>query len=61
MLVDNVLWSGKVTEKIKPNDKDTQAIVEFNRFVQQDKQVINMILPFRDGMMLIEKQSQQEM
>ncbi len=55
MLVDNVLWSGKVVEEIKLNDKETQAILEFNNFVQQDEHVINMILPFRDGMMMIEK------
>jgi len=55
MLVDNVLWSGKVIEEVKQNDKETQAILEFNRFVQEDKDVINMILPFRDGIMMIEK------
>ena len=55
MLVDNVLWSGKVIEEVKHNDKDTQAIMEFNAFVQQDSRVKNMILPFRDGIMMIEK------
>ena len=55
MLVDNVLWSGKVVEEVRHNDKDTQAIIAFNRLVQQDERVLNMILPFRDGMMLIEK------
>jgi predicted O-methyltransferase YrrM len=55
MLVDNVLWSGKVIEDIKCNDRDTQAIVSFNAFVQQDVRVKNMILPFRDGMMMIQK------
>jgi predicted O-methyltransferase YrrM len=55
MLVDNVLWSGKVIEEIKHNDKDTKAIREFNAFVQQDIRVKNMILPFRDGIMMIQK------
>ena len=55
MLVDNVLWSGKVIEEVKHNDKETQAILEFNKLVQQDERVINMILPFRDGIMMIEK------
>lgn len=55
MLVDNVLWSGKVIQEVKPNDKETQAILAFNDFIQQDERVINMILPFRDGMMMIEK------
>ena len=55
MLVDNVLWSGKVIETVKNNDKDTKAILEFNSFVQKDKRVKNMILPFRDGIMMIQK------
>ncbi len=55
MLVDNVLWSGKVLNDVPENDKDTKAIMAFNDYVQQDANVKNMILPFRDGMMLIEK------
>ncbi len=55
MLVDNVLWSGKVLNDVPENDKDTKAIMAFNDYVQQDTNVKNMILPFRDGMMLIEK------
>ncbi|MDR2409584.1 MAG: O-methyltransferase [Bacteroidales bacterium] len=56
MLVDNVLWSGKVIEAVKNNDKDTKAILAFNTFVQQDVRVRNMILPFRDGIMMIQKE-----
>jgi len=55
ILVDNVLWSGKVIEEIKHNDKETQAILAFNDYVQQDHTVRNLLLPFRDGMMMIEK------
>ncbi|MBP1673005.1 MAG: methyltransferase [Bacteroidetes bacterium] len=55
ILVDNVLWSGKVIEEIKPNDKETGAIVAFNDYIQNDPRVKNTILPFRDGIMLIEK------
>ena len=55
MLADNVLWSGKVIKDVKHNDKDTQAILQFNSFVQQDNSVKNMILPFRDGIMMIQK------
>jgi len=55
ILVDNVLWSGKVVQDIAPNDHETIAITQFNHFVQNDSRVRNMILPFRDGMMLIEK------
>jgi caffeoyl-CoA O-methyltransferase len=55
ILADNVLWSGKVIEA-KP-DKDTVAIVEFNRKIQEDKRVENVLLPIRDGIMMIRKLS----
>lgn len=55
ILVDNVLWSGKVTEPIASNDLDTQHIVAFNTYIQNDSRVTNMILPFRDGILMIEK------
>ena len=53
ILADNVLWSGKVLSD-KP-DKDTRAIVEFNAKVQADKRVENVLLPIRDGIMLMRK------
>jgi len=53
LLVDNVLWSGKVIGEVKPNDKKTQSILAFNQYIQNDKRVKNMILPFRDGMMMV--------
>jgi predicted O-methyltransferase YrrM len=53
LLADNVLWSGKVIEDVKSNDKDTQVILAFNQYVQEDERVKNMILPFRDGIMMV--------
>ena len=58
ILVDNVLWSGKVLEPIKKGDKDTPGIIEFNTLVQQDERVENVLLPLRDGLMLIRKINQ---
>lgn len=55
ILVDNVLWSGKVIEALKKGDKDTPGIIEFNTLVQQDERVENVLLPIRDGLMLIRK------
>jgi caffeoyl-CoA O-methyltransferase len=55
ILADNVLWSGKVIE-LKP-DKDTLSIQEFNRRIQQDQRVENVLLPIRDGIMMIRKLS----
>lgn len=54
ILADNVLWSGKV---LAPNpDKDTKAILEFNKRVQLDARVENVLLPVRDGIMMVRKQ-----
>jgi len=55
VIADNVLWDGKVTNDPAQMDKDTRGIVEFNEFVHQDKRVENVILPIRDGLMLIRK------
>ncbi len=55
ILADNALWNGKVTHEIIGNDKDTKAITEFNNHVQADPRVRNLLLPFRDGIMMIEK------
>ena len=55
LLADNALWDGKVLKERKLLDKETLGIVEFNEFVQNDPKVENMILPFRDGIMVIRK------
>lgn len=53
ILADNVLWSGKIVAP-KP-DKDTQAIIDFNRKVQEDNRVENLLLSLRDGIMMIRR------
>lgn len=56
ILVDNVLWSGKVTGQTgKKTDPDTQAILDFNALVQADDRVENLLLPLRDGLMMIRR------
>ena len=55
ILADNVLWSGKVVNPLKPSDQDTRAVLDFNRKVQDDSRVENVLLPVRDGMMLMRK------
>jgi caffeoyl-CoA O-methyltransferase len=55
ILADNVLWSGKVIEEVDPDDADTLALIKFNTFVQQDERVENILMPVRDGLMLIRK------
>jgi caffeoyl-CoA O-methyltransferase len=53
ILVDNVLWSGKITAGA--NDKDTRTIGEFNEMVTADERVEKLILPVRDGIFIIRK------
>jgi caffeoyl-CoA O-methyltransferase len=53
ILADNVLWSGKVLNENK--DADTAAIHAFNMKIQADGRVENLLLPVRDGLMLIRK------
>lgn len=55
ILIDNTLWNSKVVQEVAHNDRDTQAILAFNDHVQQDPRVRNLLLPFRDGIMIIEK------
>jgi predicted O-methyltransferase YrrM len=55
ILADNVLWSGKVVEEIKENDKSTLAIDAFNKKVHEDPRVENVLLPIRDGIMALRK------
>jgi predicted O-methyltransferase YrrM len=56
ILADNVLWSGKVVdEKSLAKDKDTQLIDAFNKKVRSDPRVEAVLLPLRDGMMMLRK------
>ena len=52
ILIDNVLWSGKVLHDAKINDAETKAIKKLNSKVKNDKRVQNILLPLRDGLML---------
>lgn len=54
IIADNVLWNGKV---LNPNENDefTKSIREFNDYVHYDTRVENVMLPVRDGMMILRK------
>lgn len=54
IIVDNVLWDGKVIDK-KAGDPMTMGIREFNAKVKEDDRTEKVILPLRDGLMLIRK------
>ncbi|WP_282071854.1 O-methyltransferase [Polaribacter atrinae] len=50
ILSDNVLWSGKVVEKLDPKDKDTKVLLEYNKLLNTDDRVETVLLPIRDGL-----------
>lgn len=56
ILIDNVLWSGKVlNEAERQKDRDTSILHQLNEKIQNDPRVENILLPVRDGLMLVKK------
>jgi predicted O-methyltransferase YrrM len=53
IIADNVLWSGRVLDDEK--DESTQALYDFNKLVLSDVRVANVLLPIRDGLMVVRK------
>jgi caffeoyl-CoA O-methyltransferase len=56
ILADNVLWGGQVIED-ETNDPQTKGIINFNMMMQNETNIENVILPMRDGLMLIRKKA----
>lgn len=52
IMVDNVLWSGKVTKPANPKDIETQVMQELNTLMTKDDRIENVLLPLRDGLMI---------
>ncbi len=50
ILSDNVLWSGKVTDNPNPKDKDTLALIAYNKLLVNDSRIETVLLPIRDGL-----------
>lgn len=55
IIADDVLWDGKVIQEIDKNDKQTQGILAFNKYIKNDPRVENIILPIRHGLNMIMK------
>ena len=55
IIADNVLWTGKVVEPKKDDDELTQYLIDFNKMINEDDRVENIILPLRDGLNVILK------
>jgi caffeoyl-CoA O-methyltransferase len=58
IIADNVLWSGDVLKAAAGEDvnDNTRALHEFNKKVQADERVSNILLAVRDGLMVIRKE-----
>jgi predicted O-methyltransferase YrrM len=54
IIADNVLWGGKVIDK-KTSDVQAKGIIRFNEMIKRQKNIENVMLPVRDGLMLIRK------
>ena len=52
ILIDNVLWSGKVLDEAKAHDIETQEIQKLNNLIINDNRVENTLIPIRDGLMI---------
>jgi len=55
ILADNTLWNGKVVEPLERNDNQTRAILDFNKFISNDKRIEQVLIPLRDGLTIIRK------
>jgi predicted O-methyltransferase YrrM len=54
LMADNVLWHGKVAAN-DSNDPTAQSLRAFNDLIRQDSRVENILLPVRDGLLMIRK------
>jgi len=56
IIADNVLWGGKI-HQADTKDQQTRGIIEFNEMIRGQENIETIILPIRDGIMLIRKVS----
>jgi predicted O-methyltransferase YrrM len=57
IIADNVLWGGKAFDK-DTNDAQSKGIIGFNEMIKNQENIENVILPVRDGIMIIRKISE---
>jgi len=55
IMADNTLWYGRVLEPDAETDRETAGIIRFNKHVQQHQGVEHILLPLRDGIMIVRK------
>ena len=57
IIADNVLWDGKVVNTVSKEDVSTKGIIDFNDYIKNDNSVEKLMLPLRDGLLLIRKKT----
>jgi caffeoyl-CoA O-methyltransferase len=55
ILVDNVLWDGRVADPSMQDDKRTQSIAALNRHIYEDERVDISLIPIGDGLTIARK------
>ncbi len=50
ILSDNVLWTGKIIEPLIEGDKDTEALLKYNKMINNHPKLETVLLPIRDGL-----------
>ncbi|MDA0973739.1 MAG: class I SAM-dependent methyltransferase [Bacteroidetes bacterium] len=55
LLIDNMLWEGKVLSPVSEGDTQTEAIVGLTNIIKEDDEMEHVLLPLRDGLMLVRK------
>lgn len=55
IIADNVLWGGKIETEEATKDPQAKGIVMFNEKIRNDDRVEKLILPLRDGLMIIRR------
>lgn len=52
IIADNVLWRNRIVDSQWQEDPSTHGVLEFNRMIMNDPDVVSLILPIGDGVSL---------
>jgi predicted O-methyltransferase YrrM len=55
ILSDNVLWHGKVVQRVDEKDVSTKAVLDYNTLLKNDNRIETVLLPIRDGLTISRK------
>jgi caffeoyl-CoA O-methyltransferase len=55
IMADNVLYDGEVVKPAAAQSKNARAIHAFNKKIKADKRIEHLLMPIRDGVMIVRK------